>query len=286
LGSSEEAQEAEQKTRRKRKHRKQIGSTANLRSTPAPRKKNCTTQSPIKEVRRVGADPQQENEEEARWSRTRAHRTAPRNPSWCLTGARGKKRGGDDDCLYRPWISRRRRAGETFPSPALARQGHLPSAQIAQKTPAQRHAESSPPATVENGVREEPSGGGSFASRGPSRGRGNGGQTRRWAPGSVAEPTGHPFKHALVCCVGGGCAGSAEFSCHRVSMYCVHWCYGNKDFPWLVKIVFKCNSATWQQAAARIIKKHNRGTRQAGDCHISAGFFLWRHIVSNQYKQI
>jgi hypothetical protein len=39
---------------------------------------------------RVGADSQRENGEEARRSRTRARRTPPRNPSWCLTGARGK----------------------------------------------------------------------------------------------------------------------------------------------------------------------------------------------------
>jgi len=50
LASSEEAQQA-QKTSRKRK---QIGSEANPRSTPAPRKKNRTAQSPSEEVRRVG----------------------------------------------------------------------------------------------------------------------------------------------------------------------------------------------------------------------------------------
>jgi hypothetical protein len=38
---------------------------------------------------------------------------------------------------------------------------------------------------------------GGFASSGPGRGRGKGGQTRKWAPGSAVEPTGHPFKHAL-----------------------------------------------------------------------------------------
>jgi hypothetical protein len=42
LGSSEEAQDAEQKTRWKRK---QIRSTANPRSTPTPRKKNRTARS-------------------------------------------------------------------------------------------------------------------------------------------------------------------------------------------------------------------------------------------------
>jgi hypothetical protein len=45
LGSSKEAQEAEQKTRRKRK---QIRSTANPRSTPALRKKNRTARSSSK----------------------------------------------------------------------------------------------------------------------------------------------------------------------------------------------------------------------------------------------
>jgi hypothetical protein len=150
--------------------------------------------------RRVRADPQRENREEARRSRTRAHPPQPpRNLSWCLTGVRGrgKKRGGDGGRLYRPWVSRRRRAGGTFPSPARARQGHLLPAQSAPKSPAQRHAEPSPLATVENGVREEPGGGGGFASSGPGRGRRKGGQTRKWAPGSAAEPTGHPFKHAL-----------------------------------------------------------------------------------------
>jgi hypothetical protein len=42
LGSSEEAQDAEQKTRWKRK---KIRSTANPRSTSAPRKKNRTARS-------------------------------------------------------------------------------------------------------------------------------------------------------------------------------------------------------------------------------------------------
>jgi hypothetical protein len=49
---------------------------------------------------------------------------------------------------------------------------------------------------MENGVRELPGGGGGFASSGPGRGRGKGSQTRKWAPESAAEPTGHPFKHA------------------------------------------------------------------------------------------
>jgi hypothetical protein len=55
LGSSEEAQEGEQKTRRKRK---QVRLTANPRSTPAPRKKNHTARSSSKEVRHIGESEQ------------------------------------------------------------------------------------------------------------------------------------------------------------------------------------------------------------------------------------
>jgi hypothetical protein len=55
LRRSEEAQEVEQKSRQKRK---QIRSTANPRSTLAPRKKNRTARSPSEEVRRVGESEQ------------------------------------------------------------------------------------------------------------------------------------------------------------------------------------------------------------------------------------
>jgi hypothetical protein len=197
LGRSEEAQKVEQKSRRKRK---QIRSTANPRSTPAPRKKNCTARSPSKEVRRVGESEQirsgrTERKPDGRQLELAAHHNQT------LAGISrergGKKRGDAGTGLYRPWFSRRGRAGGTFPSPERARQGHPSPAQSARKSPAQCRAKPSPSAMVKNGVPREPGGEGQFGPRRPGRGRGRGSQTQKWAPGSAPEPTGHPFKHAL-----------------------------------------------------------------------------------------
>ena len=158
LGSLEEAQEA-QKTSWKRK---QIGSEANPRSTPAPRKKNRTARSPSEEVRRVGETEQIRSggterkpagggpELAAHHHGTLAGVSLSRE---CTNGERaGKKRGGDGGRLYRPCISRRRMAGGNFRCPARARQSHPPPAGIAPNSPAQRRAELSPRAAKENGV--------------------------------------------------------------------------------------------------------------------------------------
>ena len=111
LGSSEEAQQA-QKTSGKRK---QIGSEANPRSTPAPRKKNRTARSPSEEVRRVGETEQirsggtERKPVDGRPELTAHHHGTLAGVSReCTNGERaGKKRGGDGGRLYRPWISRR-----------------------------------------------------------------------------------------------------------------------------------------------------------------------------------
>jgi hypothetical protein len=110
LGSSEEAQEAEQKTRRKRKQRKQIRSTANPRSTPTPRKKNRTTWSSSKEVRHVGELEQIRSERTKRKPAGHRLELAAHHHETLAgvsreRGGRGKKRGGDNGRLYRPWIS-------------------------------------------------------------------------------------------------------------------------------------------------------------------------------------
>jgi hypothetical protein len=107
LGSSKEAQEVEQKTRRKRK---QIRSTSNPRSTPAPRKKNHTAQSSNKEVRRVGESKQIHNGRMERKPTGRGLELAAHHHETLAAvsrerGGRGKKRGGDDGHLYRSWIS-------------------------------------------------------------------------------------------------------------------------------------------------------------------------------------
>ena len=171
LGSSEEAQQA-QKTSGKRK---QIGSEANPRSTPAPRKKNRTARSPSEEVRRVGETEQIRSGGTERKPELAAHHhgTLAGVSRECTNGERaGKKRGGDGGRLHRPWISRRRMAGGSFCCPARARQSHPPPAGIAPKSPAQRCAKPSPRATKENGVRVEPGGGDGSGSRRPGRGRG------------------------------------------------------------------------------------------------------------------
>jgi hypothetical protein len=167
LGRSEEAQEAEQKSRQKRK---QIRSTANPRSTPAPRKKNRTARSPNEEVRRVGESEQIRSERTER--KPDGHRlelAAYHNQTLAgISRERGeKKRGGADTGLYRPWFSQWRRAGGSFPSPARARQGHPPSAQSARKSPAQHSAQPSPSATVKNGIPWEPAGEVGFGPRRP-----------------------------------------------------------------------------------------------------------------------
>jgi hypothetical protein len=167
LGSSEEAQEGEQNSRRKRK---QIRSTANPRSTPAPREKNRTTRSPSEEVRRVGESEQiRSGRTERKPDGRRLELAAHRNQTLAdISRERGKKkRGGAGAGLYRPWFSRRRRAGGSFPSPARARRGHPPPAQSARKSPTQRRTQPSPSATVKNGVPREPDGEGGFGSRRP-----------------------------------------------------------------------------------------------------------------------
>ena len=169
MGSSKEAQQA-QKTSGKRK---QIGSEANPRSTPAPRKKNRTAWSPSEEVRRVGETEQIRSGGTERKPELAAHHhgTLAGVSRECTNGERaGKKRGGDGGRLYRPCISRRRMAGGNFRCPARARQSHPPPAGIAR--PAPRGAEPSPRATKENGVRVEPGVGGGSGSRRPGRGRG------------------------------------------------------------------------------------------------------------------
>jgi len=104
LGSSEEAQQA-QKTSGKRK---QIGSEANPRSTPAPRKKNGTARSPNEEVRRVGETEQIHSGGTETELAAHHHETLAGVSRECTNGERaGKKRGGDGGRLYRPWISRR-----------------------------------------------------------------------------------------------------------------------------------------------------------------------------------
>ena len=176
LGSSEEAQQA-QKTSGKRK---QIGSEANPRSTPAPRKKNRTAWSPSEEVRRVGETEQIRSGGTERKPAgggpelaAHHHRTLAGVSRECTNGERaGKKRGGDGGRLYRPCISRQRMAGGSFRCPTRARQSHPPPAGITPKSPTQRRAEPSPRATKENGVQVEPGGGGGSVSRRPGRGRG------------------------------------------------------------------------------------------------------------------
>ena len=119
LGSSEEAQQA-QKTSGKRK---QIGSEANPRSTPAPRKKNRTARSPSEEVRCVGEMEQirsggTERKPAGGGPELAAHHhgTLAGVSRVCTNGERAaKKRGGDDSRLYRPRISRAENGGRKFP---------------------------------------------------------------------------------------------------------------------------------------------------------------------------
>jgi hypothetical protein len=163
-------------------------------------KKNRTARSPSEEVRRVGESEQiQSGRTERKPDGCRLELAAHHNQTLAgISRERGeKKRGGAGTGLYRPWFSQRRRAGESFPSPARARQGHPPPAQSARKSPAQRRAQPSPSATVKNGVPRELGREDGFGPCRPGRGR-RGSQTQKWAPGGAAEPTGHPFKHALT----------------------------------------------------------------------------------------
>jgi hypothetical protein len=91
LESSEEAQEAEQKSRWKRK---QIRSTANPRSTPAPRKKNRTARSPSEEVRRVGESEQvRSRRTERKPDGRRSELTAHHNQTLLVShGSEGRRR--------------------------------------------------------------------------------------------------------------------------------------------------------------------------------------------------
>jgi hypothetical protein len=122
-------------------------------------------------------------------------------------------------------ISRRRRAGGTFPSPARARQGHLPPAQIDPKSPAQRRAEPSPRATVENGVWEEPGGGAVLPLAGQAGGGEKGAKHEIGLPGAQPRPRATPSntpKEALIGSRSASCLPSGSTSLlHACSAQCL-----------------------------------------------------------------
>jgi hypothetical protein len=111
-------------------------------------------------------------------------------------GGRGKKRGGDNGRLYRPWDFTTEKGGRNFPfsraSPPRPPATGANRPKIARPAPRGTKPSSYSGKWCMRGARWR----GCFASSGPGRGRGKGGQTRNWAPRSAAAPTGHPFKHA------------------------------------------------------------------------------------------